>query len=261
VAKDAGDHAPQGTPERDTGPVRRAVPDRGGAQGGGPKTSDRDTSPATVPGTPAGTPEKPVTELPEVGVPAWATRGLIVLTILIGLIVVGLALAAFLPRWWAHRIGRVADGSLTAGIAAGLTIGFVFTVAALLALREAVRRGRSWPARGWFLALAVLLAVPNLITLGIVMGSGSAAQTGQQTLDVDGPGFRGATLVGCIIGAIAMALVWIMLADRRHQQTEIARLRAELALARRDVAEASGGDPPTSPRKGSGDPAGPPPVL
>jgi nucleotide-binding universal stress UspA family protein len=257
VAEDAGDRAaPQRTPERDTGPVRRDVPDGAVAPDGDAKP-DGVTAPATEPEARDTTAEKPATELPDTGLPAWATRGLIVLAVLVVLIVVGLALAAFLPRWWAHRIGRVADGSLTAGIAAGLTCGVVFTAAALLALREAVRRGRRWRARAWFLALAVLVAVPNLITLGIVIGSGNAAHAGERTLDVDGPGFRGATLVGCILGAIAMALLWYALSSRRHQETEIARLRAELALARRDAAEARDGGPPQVPRKGSGDPAGP----
>jgi hypothetical protein len=258
VAENAGDRAvPQGTPERETAPVRRNVPDRGRAPEGGPQPPDRDTAPTTEPGTPATTAERPVT-VPDTGAPAWATRGLIVLTVLVVLIVVGLALAAFLPRWWAHRIGRVADGSLTAGIAAGLTCGVVFTAAALAALRETVRRGRSWRARWWFLALAVLVAVPNLITLGIVIGSGDAAHAGERTLDVDGPGFRGATLVGCILGAIAMVLLWFLLSSRRRQQNEIARLRAELALARRDAAQTREGGSPPAPRTGSGDPAAPP---
>lgn|GEM_PF-973838 len=181
---------------------------------------------------------------PEPGLPAWVNRTLIVLAVLVVLIVAGLALSAVLPRWWAHRIGRVADGSLAAGVAAGLTLGVVFTAAALAALRGSVRRGRSWRARGWLLLLALLVAVPNLITLGIVIGSGDAAHAGERTLDVEAPGFRGGTLAGCVIGAVLMAGLWFLLSSRRRHLREIDRLRAELASARGDATAAdSDGDP------------------
>jgi hypothetical protein len=259
VAEDVGDRAVSPGPERDGAPANGGKADADGAAVTEPEArgeADRGGAATTEPQARDAAAGRPVAELPDTGVPAWATRGLIVLTLLIVLIVVGLALAAFLPRWWGHRIGRIADGSLTAGIAAGLTCGLVFTAVALAALRETVRRGRSWRARWWFLALAVFVAVPNLITLGIVIGSGDAAHAGEQALDVDGPGFRGATLIGCILGAIVMGLLWFLLANRRHQQTEIARLRAELALARRDAAAGDGG-PPQPPPTGPGDAGGP----
>ena len=146
----------------------------------------------------------------------------------VAVLVLALIAAAFLPRWWAHRIGGVADGSFTAGIAAGLACGVAFTALPLAALRGVLRRHRSWTARFAFLLLAGLLAAPNLITLGIVVGTSKAAHAGERTMDVDAPGFRGATLVGAVLGTLLTLLLWSLLAGRRRRMREIARLKDEL---------------------------------
>ena len=70
-------------------------------------------------------------------------------------------------------------------------------------------------------ALAIVLAGPNLLTLGIVIGSGKAAHAGERTLDVDGPGFRGATLAGAIGAAFAVAAVEYLLASRRWTRRKL----------------------------------------
>jgi hypothetical protein len=145
--------------------------------------------------------------------------------------------AAVLPRWWAHRIGNVSDGSITAGIAAGLACGVVFTALPVLALRGVVRRHRSWTARFAFLLLAGLLAAPNLLTLGIVVGSGNAAHAGERTMDVDAPGFRGATLAGAIVGVLLVAVYWVLMAGRRRRKRQLEELRAELRKRDQPAAE------------------------
>jgi hypothetical protein len=60
-----------------------------------------------------------------------------------------------------------------------------------------------------------VLAIPNLLTLGIVIGSGRAAHAGERTLDVDAPGFRGAGLAGAITAALVVAAVEYLLVSRR----------------------------------------------
>jgi hypothetical protein len=172
------------------------------------------------------------TETPPAHQVNWGTRllgGLIVAVALVVLVLIG---AAVLPRWWAHRIGQVSDGSLTAGIAAGLFCGVVFTALPLLALRGTVRRHRSWTARFSFLLVAGLLGAPNLLTLGIVLGNGNAAHAGERTLDVDAPGFRDATLAGAVIGALLVIAYWVLMANRRRRKREIVSLKQE--LRRRD---------------------------
>ena len=145
-----------------------------------------------------------------------------------GLVIAYFIAAATIPRWWARRIGDQVDGSGTAGIGLGLFYGFVFTFLALLVLSFALRRDRSWRARGWLLAVAILLALPNLFTLGIVLGSGSAAHAGERILDVDGPYFRASVLVGAIIAALAVVGVRYLMHSRRRHKAHERALRDEL---------------------------------
>jgi hypothetical protein len=160
--------------------------------------------------------------------PRW-TRQLAITVGLALLVVVGVFVgAAFLPRWWAHRVAAQASGNFTAGIALGLAYGFVFTCAALAVLIWAFRRRRS--VRTWtiMIAVALLLALPNLLTLGIVLGSGSAAHAGERTLDVEAPGFRASTLIGAIAAGLVFCVGGYLLRSRRRSQQDLRRLRSEL---------------------------------
>ncbi len=159
----------------------------------------------------------------------WTARivtGLVAVLLLLAGYVVAVA---FLPRWWAQRVAAIADGHFTTGIGAGLVIGFVFTALPLLALAATARRHRAWRTRGALVVLAVLLAVPNLITLGIVYGTGDAAHAGERILDVNAPGFRGATLVGAVAAAAFVVALAVLLAGRRRRSRQLADLKAQLA--------------------------------
>jgi hypothetical protein len=166
----------------------------------------------------------------------WPLR-IVLLVTLLG--VLGLAVffgLTVVPRWWAHRVGRRVDGGLTAGTFYGLFIGFVFTFVPLVIARQALRRVRVW-GRLAFLALALLVAAPNLMTLSIVFGSGDAAHAGERVLDVEAPGFRAGSFWGAVI-AVVLALTlfvwtWQWRRDRRHLKA----LRAEKKAAARAEAE------------------------
>ncbi len=136
-----------------------------------------------------------------------------------------LAGAAFLPRWWSHRIGRQADGSFTNGIGLGLFYGFTFTLLALVVLVLGLRWIKAWKGRLILLGVAVLLALPNLFTLGIVLGPGGAAHAGERTLDVDAPGFRTSSLIGAIVAVLLLLAIGLLLRSRRRAKEESARLR------------------------------------
>ena len=136
-------------------------------------------------------------------------------------------LDAFLPRWWAQTIGNAVDGSFTAGAWWGLLIGAVFTLTPVLALAQAVLTRRSWKVRGGLLALAVLLAVPNLLTLGIVLGTSSAAHAGERILDVDGPAFRGGTAWGAVVGGVVALVIVTMGVLYRRRGARLRELRGE----------------------------------
>lgn len=135
---------------------------------------------------------------------------------------------SFLPRWWAHRVGDLVDESTLAGVLAGLVIGAVFTLGPLLVARIAVHRHRSWRARGLLALAALLIASPNLTTLGIVLGRGNAAHAGERILDVQAPGFRWASLFGAIGGLAAFVGLQYLLTTRRSRRREVDRLRGEL---------------------------------
>lgn len=156
----------------------------------------------------------------------WRRRLLLGAIALVVLVAGGWIGAAFIPRWWSQRIADQVDGSIPAGITLGLVYGFLFTVLPLVVLWWAARRRRSWKVWLAFAALAVLLALPNLFTLGIVVGTGNAAHAGERTLDVEAPGFRGATLAGAILAVLFLAGVKYLLVSRHRARDELDRLRA-----------------------------------
>jgi MFS family permease len=162
-------------------------------------------------------------------------RGTRPVTVLVALGVAALVLfaaSAFLPRWWSHRIGNQADGSFTNGIGLGLFYGFAFTLIALVLLAFGLRRIRGWKGRFILLGAAVLIASPNLITLGIVLGPGGGAHAGERTLDVEAPGFRSSSLMGAIVAVLLVLAIGLLLRSRRHAKEESARLRNERDEAR-----------------------------
>jgi hypothetical protein len=132
------------------------------------------------------------------------------------LFLIGLAGAAFLPRWWAQRIGDQVQGSIAAGWLVGLVYGFIFTLGPLLVAWLALRLFESWRLRVAGLVVGLAVASPNLLTLGIVLGSGSGAHAGDRILDVEAPGFRAATLVGALAAAGCVGGAWYLLASRRR---------------------------------------------
>ncbi|UGT60792.1 permease [Nocardia asteroides] len=147
----------------------------------------------------------------------WRNRAIAAVALLAVLVVAYLILAAFLPRWWAQRLAAAVDGSFAKGIGWGLLYGGVGTALTLFLLLAA---GLGWRRRGGrFLAgaaalLALLAAIPNLLTLTVVLGTSDAAHAGERILDVDAPAFRGAALTGAILAAVLFAAVAALLARR-----------------------------------------------
>lgn len=154
-------------------------------------------------------------------------RLLSVVAVIVVVWLVYLFLDAFLPRWWAQVIGNAVDGSFTAGAWWGLVVGALFTLIPVLFLAQAVLTRWSWSARSGFLALAVLFAVPNLLTLGIVLGTSSAAHAGERILDVDGPAFRGGTAWGAVIGGLVALVIVVMSVLYRRRGTRLKDLRSK----------------------------------
>ncbi|MFI7003187.1 permease [Nocardia sp. NPDC050175] len=169
----------------------------------------------------------------------WVIGGLAVLAVLF---IAYFILSAFIPRWWAQRIAEMVNGSFAKGIGWGLVFGGVCTVIPLFLLLFALRVWRRRAGRfmaGAAVVVALLVAIPNLMTLTIVLGGSNAAHAGQRILDVDAPAFRGATMAGAIAAAAiwlaALALTVVRWWRRRHPKRQTTQpTTADPAMTRPD---------------------------
>lgn len=166
------------------------------------------------------------------GLPPWAKKVLSVVVTLLVLVVAYFILAAFIPRWWAQSVGSLAGQSFTRGILWGLLFGIVGTTVPLVLLTWV------WQVRGWkyrrgaqvlLAVIALVVAIPNLMTLSVVLGGGNAAHAGERIMDVDAPGFRGASLVGAIFGVLGYALFLAVTWRYRKRGRELESVRADIA--------------------------------
>jgi hypothetical protein len=175
--------------------------------------------------------------------PNWGRRILIGIAVLVGVVIAYLIGSAVIPRWWAQRVGDFVDGRISVGATLGVFVGILFTILPLLVLWAAFRWRGGWRRALIFLAVALLVAVPNLMTLGIVAGDGSAAHAGERILDVDGPGFRGGTLIGVILGVLTFACFAYLVGSRSASRRRVAQLQDE----RRAAAAAAAAPPSPDP--------------
>ncbi|MBS9373814.1 hypothetical protein [Rhodococcus sp. B50] len=169
------------------------------------------------------------------GLPPWAKKTIAVVVALIVLVIAYYALAAFVPRWWAQRIAGLADGGFTRGVLWGLLFGILCTAIPISLLAWI------WQVRNWryhrglqivFGVLALVVALPNLMTLAVVLGTGNGAHAGERILDVDAPGFRGATLIGAILGALAAMVFVVALTRYRKRGRDLKQARVDLERRR-----------------------------
>lgn len=156
----------------------------------------------------------------------WLRHLLVLFGLSLLVLVLWLLAVTYVPRAWAQWLGNRIDGELTTGTAYGLALGFVFTFVPLVIARQALRRW-PWKLRLAVVALAVVVALPNLMTLGIVIGQGGGAHAGERILDVDGPGFRTASLLGAL-GALAVFLLlvgWGVMRVRNRRRVDSLKAR------------------------------------
>lgn len=135
---------------------------------------------------------------------------------------------AVLPRWWSQRISGIIDGRLLFGNLFGFGVGAVFTLLPLLVVWFGWRFRGGWKRMLAFAIAALLAATPNLLTLGIVLGTGNAAHAAERTLDVDGPGFRGGSTFGAVFALFVFLSVGWLVRSRRKNKRKAAELEREL---------------------------------
>ena len=139
-------------------------------------------------------------------------KKLVIAIIAVAVVVIAyFILEAFLPRWWAGQIGHRVNGSFSSGIGIGLLLGIVCTFVPIVLIAWAVRLGSWWKRIPAIICavLGVVVAIPNLLTLAVVVGRGNGSHAGQRIFDVQAPGFRAATLWGAVGGAlVAFVLIF-----------------------------------------------------
>lgn len=172
--------------------------------------------------------------------PDWGKRLLIGAVAVVVIVLSAFAASAIIPRWWAQRVADQVNGSLFAGFGLGLLYGLVFTLLPLVVLWYTFHRRRPWKIWVGGLILAMVVALPNLMTLAIVVGTGNAAHGAERTLDVDAPLFRGFVAVGAVLAGVVFAFWRYQLFTRARTRRQNTQLHRELEAARRPPAE--GGD-------------------
>ena len=148
--------------------------------------------------------------------PDWGRRFVWAAGLLAVLVVALLVASATVPRWWAHRIGDQVDGSITQGTLLGLFYGFVFTLVPIALVILILRWRRTWKTIAVALFIGIVFALPNLMTLSIVVGRGNAAHAGDRTLDVDAPAFRGGSLAGAFLACAVLGLIAYLIVSRNR---------------------------------------------
>ena len=153
----------------------------------------------------------------------WLKRAIVAAILVAVLIAAYFALAAYLPRKWADMlVGWVGtDGGTLKGTVFGLGIGFLCAGLPLLILWSAAKRAASHPKIATVLGLiAVVVAVPNLMTLAVAIGTGSGANYARTKLDQNAAGFRWSTLIGVVIGVVAAIALAIFLEVQRRKRAK-----------------------------------------
>jgi uncharacterized membrane protein (DUF485 family) len=156
--------------------------------------------------------ERRVADQPDTGPHRWVKR------IVLAIVIVGVAYiaylmsAAFFPRWWAQRIADQVNGSVSRGTMWGFF---------------------SWTWRAIVAIIAIALAAPNWLTLSVVAGNSNAAHAGERIFDVDAPGFRAATLIGVVVGALIVLAITAAGMRLKRRKNEVRRLRGERDELRR----------------------------
>ena len=85
----------------------------------------------------------------------WLRRTVVAIIATVALVGFALLGAAFLPRWWSHRVAHQVNGSMSVGIMLGLFYGFVFTALPLVTVLRVFRKRRPWKVWASLAALAI----------------------------------------------------------------------------------------------------------
>lgn len=180
-----------------------------------------------------------VSRKPDVSPPRWVRRVVLAIVIVGVAYIAYLMSAAFFPRWWARQIKELGGGDMTPSVLWGVFFGFLFTFVPLLLAFQVRRKFLNWRWRIVTIVAALLLAMPNLLTLFIALGNSKAVHDADRILSDNAPGFRWATLLAATVGAVLAVVVTGSGVARKRRKAEVKRLRGERDELRRSRDEPS----------------------
>lgn len=169
----------------------------------------------------------------------WVRWGVMLLVAVVVGFILYKAAASFLPRWWAQRVADQVNGGFTAGTLWGLFYGFAFTFVPLVLFFQIRRKFLNWKAKVVVAIIALALAAPNWLTLGVVASNSKAAHAGERIFDVDAPGFRWATLIGVGVGALMAVLLSGTSMLMSHRRRQVKDLKEQVKANQRAKAQPS----------------------
>ncbi|NKX50015.1 hypothetical protein HER39_05380, partial [Arthrobacter deserti] len=157
---------------------------------------------------------------------SWQTRAMLAGLLLVLVVVAGAVLSTVLPPWWAGTIGSQVRGDPGAGILAGMSYGFIFTLAPLLVAWQLLHPhvGRPWKAA--LAAAALLLAAPNLLTAGVALDSSDSARQARGVLGLEAAWFLQWTLYSAVAAVLVFMAVVLLRGMWRRRGRELEALRA-----------------------------------
>lgn len=171
--------------------------------------------------------------------PLWLNRTILVAAAVVVLAVVYLIASVTVPVMWAHTIGNQVQGNLGTGIMLGIVYGFAFSFLPIVVGWQAHYKGMKKWLRISILVLAVVLAVPNLLTLAVLNGTQEAAHNAQRILSVEASWFGGWSVwfmvVGAVvaIGSIVAVPVWRRRSKRIREYKIVERAQRKVAETER----------------------------
>lgn len=152
-------------------------------------------------GQPSGSPARPASQPP-----SWLRVVALVAAAVLALVAVVVLGAALLPGWWAALVGGWVQGVPSRGVWLGLLVGAVFTLLPLAVVALALRSGMRGRVRVVLVLLALVLLLPNVLTIAIALGGGDP----RSVIAIEAPSFRGATVVGMAVTLLVVAVVLVV---------------------------------------------------
>ena len=219
-------------------PQQPQTPGESGASGG----PVRPGTPGQEPEPPSGSRWKFADGVP----PVWLRLVTMGAGVVIVLVLLGVLGSIVLPGWWAGLVTGWVQGVSSAGILIGLVCGLVFTVIPASVIWLAVRSSWSWRTRLIVAASAAVLALPNVLTLVIDVGTTASAVDARLDMVIGSPAFTGSTLVGVLLGLVGVVggvLGWRWL---RRSRAELRKARGVPTKKSRGRARSSGSETDTT---------------